>query len=466
VRWLSLLCLFIPVAVSAQKLPEPHGGISSDQRVAALALLWSEVRYNFAYFDQVPDLDWDARFAEYVTEAQNAAGTFELYRVLQRFLAELHDGHTLVFLPDSIVARRPVAAPWVELEEIERRAIVSNVDTALARELPVGSEILYVDGTEVTRYLAEHVFPFMSVSTEHVRWRDAIRGSSRHLYGLLYGPTGTSVRVRARRPDGGEVEVTLRRDRPTRASAWVATPPRRDMLEHRPLDDGLHYVAINSFNDVALVARFDSILPALRDSRGIVLDVRRNRGGVDDVVRQILTRLTGDTLVGPAWRTRTHVAAYRAWGRFADEAEWARQYRGYWSGDGAWHLASPDTVRPHGQSLTVPIAVLTGSETASAAENFLVYVHGHEQFTLVGEPTNGSSGQPLMLDLPGGGRAWICTKRNTYADGRPYIGTGVIPDVRVPLTVADVRAGRDRTLETAVELLRSARRAATIVPSR
>jgi carboxyl-terminal processing protease len=464
VRWLSALFLLIPVAVSAQKLPEPNGGLSPDERVAVLALLWSEARYNFAYFDQVPDLDWDARFAAYVPEAQSAAGTYELYRVLQRFLAELGDGHTLVFLPDSIVQRQPVAAPWVELEEIERRAIVSNVDTVLAGELPVGSEILAVDGVEVTRYLAEHVFPFMSVSTEHVRWRDAIRGSSRHLYGLLYGPTGSSVRVRVRRPDGREVEVTLRRDRATRASAWVSTPPRRDMLEHRRLDNGLHYVAINSFNDATLVARFDSIMPALRESRGIVLDVRRNRGGVDDVVRQILTRLTGDTLLGPAWRTRTHVAAYRAWGRFADEAEWARQYRAYWSGGGEWHLAPPDTVVPRVRPLTVPIAVLTGSETASAAENFLVYVHGHDQFTLIGQPTNGSSGQPLMLDLPGGGRAWICTKRNTYADGRPYIGTGVIPDVRVPLTVADVRAGRGRALETAIDLLRGSTRTVGRIP--
>jgi hypothetical protein len=80
------------------------------------------------------------------------------------------------------------------------------------------------------------------------------------------------------------------------------------------------------------------------------------------------------------------------------------------------------------------------SMCAGAAENFLIHLHGYERFTLVGQPTNGGSGQPLMLDLPGGGRAWIRTNRNTYPDGRIYVGTGIVPDVAVPVTADDVCA--------------------------
>jgi carboxyl-terminal processing protease len=60
----------------------------------------------------------------------------------------------------------------------------------------------------------------------------------------------------------------------------------------------------------------------------------------------------------------------------------------------------------------------------------------------------------LMPDLPDGGRAWICTKRNTYPDGRTYIGTGIVPAVTVPIAAADVVVGRDAALEIALAILR------------
>jgi carboxyl-terminal processing protease len=72
----------------------------------------------------------------------------------------------------------------------------------------------------------------------------------------------------------------------------------------------------------------------------------------------------------------------------------------------------------------------------------------------VGEPTGGSTGQPLMFNLPGGGLARVCTKRDTYPDGREFVGVGIQPQVLVRPTVEDFRAGRDTVLEAALELLR------------
>jgi len=36
-----------------------RAGLTEDEKVAGLSKLWSEVKYNFGYFDRVPDLDWD-----------------------------------------------------------------------------------------------------------------------------------------------------------------------------------------------------------------------------------------------------------------------------------------------------------------------------------------------------------------------------------------------------------------------
>jgi C-terminal processing protease CtpA/Prc len=76
---------------------------------------------------------------------------------------------------------------------------------------------------------------------------------------------------------------------------------------------------------------------------------------------------------------------------------------------------------------------------------------------IVGEASGGSTGQPLFFELPGGGNARVCTKRDTYPDGTEWVGNGIAPDILVRPTVADIRAGRDTVLERALELLKSGR---------
>ncbi len=68
---------------------------------------------------------------------------------------------------------------------------------------------------------------------------------------------------------------------------------------------------------------------------------------------------------------------------------------------------------------------------------------------IIGEPTAGSTGQPLHFSLPGGGAARVTTMRLRFRDGREFIGKGVQPDKAVFTTVADFRAGRDTVLEAA-----------------
>jgi hypothetical protein len=58
-----------------------------------------------------------------------------------------------------------------------------------------------------------------------------------------------------------------------------------------------------------------------------------------------------------------------------------------------------------------------------------------------------------MFDLPGGGKGRICTKRDSYPDGREFVGVGVQPQVAVRPRVADLQAGRDTVLQAALALM-------------
>ncbi len=48
-----------------------------------------------------------------------------------------------------------------------------------------------------------------------------------------------------------------------------------------------------------------------------------------------------------------------------------------------------------------------------------------------GEPTFGSTGQPMLFSLPGGGSTRGCTKKDTYPDGKEFIDYGIQPDIEI-----------------------------------
>ncbi|HEX7756078.1 MAG TPA: S41 family peptidase, partial [Niabella sp.] len=103
--------------------------------------------------------------------------------------------------------------------------------------------------------------------------------------------------------------------------------------------------------------------------------------------------------------------------------------------------------------IVVPTVLLTGNNTASAAEDFLIAADDQKHMIRMGEPSFGSTGQPLVFDLPGGGSARVCTKKDTYPDGREFVGYGVQPHIKITPGIKDYLSGKDVVLEEAVSYL-------------
>lgn len=97
---------------------------------------------------------------------------------------------------------------------------------------------------------------------------------------------------------------------------------------------------------------------------------------------------------------------------------------------------------------------MIGNNTASAAEDFLIILSNLKgRAKTIGQTTFGSTGQPLMFQLPGGGTARICAKKDTYPDGKEFVGYGIQPDISVEENIQDIIAGKDRTLDVALKNL-------------
>jgi carboxyl-terminal processing protease len=402
------------------------------QRLAGFARFWSEVKFNFPFFDKVPEVNWDQVLVDYLPQVQQAKTDIGYYRVLKRCVALLKDNHTSVWGPADEAPCRPP----VEIRAVEGRAVVVRVYPAdniknperkaelLAAGVKPGEEITHIDGRPVREILAEDIYPYIAASTPQGLDLDAFPK-------LAKGEKGTRVRLRVRALRGEQRDVFLTRD-------YYDFPRDREPFL-RELEGGIVLVSLDSFGSNRVVQQFEEAFDKVLGAQGLILDVRNNGGGNSTFGDSILSTLIDRPIKGFRWKTRQYLPMFRAF----DQAE-------------LWFEGSPGTLEPSGgKHYGGPVVVLTGPATGSAAEDFVVVFQASGRGKVVGQRTNGSTGQILTMDLPGGGGFRVCTKWCSYPDGREFVGIGVIPDVEINPTRRDIAEGRDAILEAALQALRT-----------
>jgi carboxyl-terminal processing protease len=71
---------------------------------------------------------------------------------------------------------------------------------------------------------------------------------------------------------------------------------------------------------------------------------------------------------------------------------------------------------------------------------------------LIGETTEGSSGQPYFFNFGNGMSLLVGAARHTFPDGSPFESVGIKPTIPVEVRIADLRAGVDPVLKKAQEV--------------
>jgi C-terminal processing protease CtpA/Prc len=304
--------------------------------------------------------------------------------------------------------------------------IVTNVYThELADDgIRVGQEVLEIDGKPVRKRAIEDALPYVAASTDLARERAA------YDFYLTRG-TGKSLRIKLQDPSGAVSEHTINRG----GYKWDLVP-KRERVEAKVLASNIGYLAVNDCGD-GQNQRIDEAMPKLMDTRALIVDLRRNGGGSSGVGYHLLGYLTDRPFAGSRQVVRHYIPTYRARGMEMEFLE-----------------MPAEEIQPHRKALySKPVVVLTSVGTASAAEDFCVSFKAIGRGKFIGEPTYGSTGQPLMFSLPGGGSARVCTKHDTFPDGSEFVGVGVPPDIPVHQSVSDLRSGVDTVLGAALRHL-------------
>ncbi|PKP40630.1 MAG: hypothetical protein CVT95_13375 [Bacteroidetes bacterium HGW-Bacteroidetes-12] len=208
-------------------------------------------------------------------------------------------------------------------------------------------------------------------------------------------------------------------------------------LEFKVIANNIGYLKINNFVGIkSYKMDFDSIYKKILPTDGLIIDVRENVGGWTDISLYILKHFTNKPFKTGKWRSPNNIAAHRSWGSNIE-----------------WFESEEYEEIPFDNRIiyTNPMVLLADESTFSCAENFCVDFLTINRGKMVGAKTAGSSGNPIMFNLPGDGVALVCTKQDFFPDGREFVGLGITPDIEVKPTIIDIIKNNDPVLQVAVK---------------
>ena len=270
----------------------------------------------------------------------------------------------------------------------------------------------------------------------------------------LTGPVGSVASARFESCGGKPRNVVAHRV----GAFWPPTHPGFAWsITRLSADRKIGYLRIDRFDDGA-AALIDQAMAALKDTSGLIVDIRANTGGNASALRlqsyfvpvaepgfALFARPYLQALGRPVTKADV-LGAAKVVGAYTDEGVFAAVS----SNRGAATFWSEDM---GDKRYTKSVVVLTGEDTGSAAEGFAWSMRALPQVKFAGRTTAGALLSAQDFDLPGGWSLTIPVQGVWGPDGVDYRDRAVTPDVQVNWTRADLCTGRDPDIAAALRLL-------------
>lgn len=211
-------------------------------------------------------------------------------------------------------------------------------------------------------------------------------------------------------------------------SKYVSNQKKRFMYTYGRIDGDIGYIHVSTFvfNEPGFDF-IDEILSEFEDCSGLILDVRNNAGGSEELACFISSRFYDTDRMYSYHRLR--------------------------NGPKRNDLASPQYQHcgPSTNSKTdIPIILLTDQSVGSAGEDFTLMLKVLPHVTVVGNFTGGRpGGLPVTRELQNGWLFYIPTSTQYTFDDQTFLNKGISPDILVTETVN----GSDLIIEKAIEIL-------------
>lgn len=425
-------------------IPYAKADTTTEDRVYILSTVWRNVRDNFAFPQHFEQANPDSLYRVFLPKVMNAESEQEFSLLMTEFLAKFGDGHTRFF------ADTPTTTVPIQFTGLDNKVYVKNIGKQFAKNIPVGSQLIKIDGVPAGDFLESNVLPYVAAPNDDWKFRKSLDT-------FLNGEVGSEVSLEFITPENKvEILAINRMDSQSMETYEWTTPIDKRAAYVEKLPGNIAYMRMSDFTRPDEVNKvFNDNLHSFREAKGVIFDIRGNRGGSDEswnpTIIDHIAPADKDQNTALIYKCRVANAAFQEYGGqipqlkdFADETalEVVRT-------DGSRFSQTPDSLK-----IKSPVIVLTNGYTGSAAEDFAITMKNLGLATLVGSHTIGVISHPRYFDLPNGYRYGLSTGAYYNPDGTGVIETGILPDVDIEYTVDDLVNHRDSQLAKAIELLK------------
>lgn len=239
----------------------------------------------------------------------------------------------------------------------------------------------------------------------------------------IRGRPGTPIELEIRHESGSTEKVTVTRDVIVVQTVYNQPPlgPLEDSNSN-PVND-LAYIRIEQFTEQTPQNMNNALQQLGNKYKGLILDLRFNPGGGLDSTVKVADLFLDSGIVLTQVNRDGSERVFRA--------------------------------TAGGPAVNLPVVVLVGPGSASGAEVLAAALRDNGHGKLIGETTFGKGSVNNLRELPSGGAVYVTVARWLTPKGEQIEGVGIIPDIKAELSDADIDAGIDRPLMTAVDTLRA-----------
>ena len=344
-----------PVARAARGAEPPHDVSFAED----FDELWTTLAQRYCFLADKAT-DWRRVYKMYRPIALAASSEAAFAEAVRRVLAELYDAHTHLSDPIDGMPRWPLYDVLAERQDGAIRIAAVQEDSAAANAGLAPGDVILAIGDQPVHQVVSDRSPRCLARPDPAADAYAI-----------------SVAVAGRRGQARRFSVATPGAAPRVVPLPLLQRPDPPNVEWRRLDGGIGYIAIRSFADMAVATAFDQALAALRESSGLIVDVRGNGGGDTAVAKPIMGRFITAPKPYATMRRREGARLSAPWN---------------------------EIVEPSGPfTYTRPVVVLANHWSGSMAEGFPMGMRDIGRATIVGTRMMGLGAAvfPLRLDRTG-----------------------------------------------------------------
>lgn len=381
-------------------------------RLLTLFRYWNIVEYFYPYKYQMDQL-WDETLFEMVPKFENPATEQEYHLAMLELVVHLDDSHGgfMSKQVDEFFGKKFIPARF---RIIDGQAVIfSFYNDSIGKKdgWQIGDAVIEVEGVPVMQRYSE-MEKYIPGSNRPTKMRNA--------YHTIFNGSTDSVTVKFSR-DGIVKESTFPRYEFKKFNYTGSKNEEKWKL----LENNIGYVHMGVLEkeDVRVV------MEQLKDTRGIILDIRNYPKGTMYLIADKLTRGSRDFV-------KFLIPNLNYPGKF----NWTKPLQAGAADSSSLYKGK--------------VVLLVDERTQSHAEFTAMALQTADNVTTIGSQTAGADGNVSDVTLVGGHQTYITGIGVFYPDGRETQRIGIVPDIEVLPTLKGIKEGRDEVLEKALQVLK------------